>query len=49
MNNSNSFVMQDQVGDVVKSLMGEDRGVPFFRFLGQVSIIAVSIITFLSF
>lgn len=49
MNNSNSFIMQDQVGDVVKSLMEENRGGSFFRFLGQISIVAVSIITFASF
>ncbi len=49
MNNTNSFIMRDQVGDVVKSLMDGDRGMPFFRYLSQVSIIAVSIVTFLSF
>lgn len=49
MNNTNSFIMQDQVGDVVKSLMEENRGLTFFRFLSQLSIIAISIMTFVSF
>lgn len=46
MNNTNSFIMRDQVGDVVKGLMEDDPGIPLIRYLGQISIILLSIVTF---
>ncbi len=46
MNNSNSFIMRDQVVDVVKSLMKEERGLTFNRLLSQASIILFSIFIF---
>ncbi len=44
MNNTHSFIMRDQAGDVVKSLMELDRRIPFVRYFGQISIIAIAII-----
>jgi len=44
MNNSNSFIMQDQVGDVVKSVMGDGTGFPFFKLINLSSLIVFSIV-----
>ena len=43
MNNTYSFIMHDQVNDVVKSLMECDRRASFIRYFGQISIVAISV------
>jgi hypothetical protein len=46
MINTNSYIMRDQVVDVVKSFMNEDKGNSFYRLIRQISIITCTLITF---
>lgn len=46
MYNSNSFIMRDQVGDVVKSLMDDKKRIGFVKYLSPLSIIAFTVISF---
>jgi hypothetical protein len=46
MHNSNSFIMRDQVGDVVQSVMGDEKKLGFFRYLSPLSLVAFTLITF---
>ncbi len=44
MNNTNSFIMRDQVGDVVRSLMQDHQDYRLYRYLRQASLIAIPIL-----
>jgi hypothetical protein len=46
MYNSNSFIMRDQVSDVVKSLMDEKKRFSFVKYLSSLSIAAFTVISF---
>jgi hypothetical protein len=46
MHNSNSFIMRDQVSDVVRSVMGDDRKEASIRYLSHASLIIFSILIF---
>lgn len=45
MYNSNSFIMRDQVSDVVKSVMEDSKTKIFARKFNQISIAATAIVT----
>ena len=46
MNNTSNFIMRDQVHNLVPSIMVHERDHSVFRFLSQISIVAVSLATF---
>jgi hypothetical protein len=46
MNNTNSYIMRDQVSDVVKSLMEDNRNYTFSRYITRISIIALTVVSF---
>lgn len=46
MYSSNSFIMRDQVRDVVKSVMGDKKRFSLVRYLSPFSLIAVTVISF---
>ena len=46
MYNSNSFIMRDQVGDVVKSIMDDKNRFGFVKYLSPLSIVVFTVISF---
>lgn len=45
MHNSNSFIMRDQVGDVVKSVMGDKKRFSLVKYLSPLSIVAFTVVS----
>jgi hypothetical protein len=46
MNNTSSFIMRDQVHDLIPSIMEHRSEHPSLRFLSQLSVIAITLVTF---
>ena len=46
MYNSNSFIMRDQVNDVVKSVMDDGNKIGFVRYLSTLSVVVLTVISF---
>ncbi len=46
MNNTHSFIMRDQVHNLIPSIMDQRKDRSVFRFLGQISVAIVSLATF---
>jgi hypothetical protein len=46
MNNTNNFIMRDQVHNLVPSIMDHERDFSVVRFMRQISIAVISVIGF---